>query len=462
MRQMSLFLHDSFTRAKRAFVPNDPKNIAIYCCGPTVYAPPHIGNARAAVVADSLVRLIRHLYGATNVTFARNFTDIDDKIMAKAAQEGVPISVITERATAAYLEGLDGLSCLRPDAAPKATDHIDGMQALVSTLLARGHAYGAEGHILFDVSSYAAYGRLSGLDQDAIIAGARVDVAPYKKSPSDFVLWKPSADDAPGWAVPEDWPITGRGRPGWHLECSAMIRSVLGDVIDIHLGGNDLRFPHHENEIAQSCCAGYTGDVPLANYWVHNGMLRFGGEKMAKSVGNIQTPQDLLTQWPGEVLRFALLSAQYRQPLEWSDDLLASCRAQMDRFYRALEGASDGDHAPAPDVVAALKDDLNTPKAIAVLHELREAASKGQAGAADQLKGAGQLLGLFGQTPDAWFKGAGGADDWTAEKIEALIADRQAAKTAKDFAKADQIRTDLADAGVVLEDGPQGVTWRRG
>ncbi len=458
---MTLSLYDSYTRQKRDFAPADPSRVTVYCCGPTVYAPPHIGNARAAVVADTLQRLLKHLYGEGAVIFARNFTDIDDKIMAAAKAEGVDISVITERATAAYLEGLDALGCQRPDVAPKATEHIDGMQALVGTLLARGHAYGAEGHVLFDVESYDEYGKLSGLDQDSIIAGARVEVAPYKKNPSDFVLWKPSADDEPGWEVPGDWPIKGRGRPGWHLECSAMIQSVLGGTIDIHLGGADLRFPHHENEIAQSCCAGNAEDGPLARFWVHNGMLRFGGEKMSKSLGNIQTPQDLMEDWPAEVLRFALLSAQYRQPLEWNDELLSSCKAQLDRFYRVLsDGAAPGDVAPG--VLAAMGDDLNTPQAIAVLHELRDAAAKGDATAAGQLLTSGQLIGLFQQDPAAWFQGAAGEGELTPDAIEALIADRQAAKAAKDYALADKIRDDLAAKGIVLEDSAQGVTWRRG
>ncbi|MEM9233978.1 MAG: cysteine--tRNA ligase, partial [Pseudomonadota bacterium] len=333
---MPIKLHDSFTRKKRDFVPANPENVTIYCCGPTVYAPPHIGNARAAVVADLLVRVVRHEFGRDKVRYARNFTDIDDKIMAAAREEGVEIDVITARATEAYLAGLDALGCARPDVAPRATEHIAPMQALVSSLLERGHAYAGDGHILFDTKSFADYGKLSGLDRDAIIAGARVDVAPYKKDPADFVLWKPSADDEPGWEVPADWPIEGRGRPGWHLECSAMIREVLGETIDIHCGGNDLRFPHHENEIAQSCCGTDTDGVPLARFWVHNGMLQLGGSKMSKSVGNIETPQELLKRWPGEVLRFALLTAQYRQPLDWSEELLASSKAQLDRFYRVL------------------------------------------------------------------------------------------------------------------------------
>ncbi|MEM6649657.1 MAG: cysteine--tRNA ligase [Pseudomonadota bacterium] len=450
---MTLFLYDSFTREKSAFTPQDSDHVTVYSCGPTVYAPPHIGNARAGVVADTLVRVLREHYGSGHVQFARNFTDIDDKIMKAAKEEGVEIDVITARATKAYLEGLDALGCERPDDAPRATEHIPAMQDLVGTLLKKGHAYGAEGHVLFDIESFPQYGGLSGLDRDAIIAGARVEVAPYKRDPADFVLWKPSDDDEPGWEAPGDWPIEGRGRPGWHLECSAMIKKVLGDTIDIHLGGQDLRFPHHENEIAQSCCASHTGDVPLARYWVHNGMLRMGDEKMSKSLGNIVTPQELLPHWPGEVIRFALLSAQYRQPLEWSEDLLKSSKAQLDRFYRLLETAKEGGEV-APAVKKALHDDLNTPQAMAALHELREA------GDADALLASGRLMGFFGMSSEQWFHQAH-LGDLTVDEIEELIAQRQAARESKDFAKSDQIRDDLAAKGVILEDSPEGVTWRR-
>ena len=455
-----MHIYDSYTREKREFIPADPDRVTVYCCGPTVYAPPHIGNARAAVNADMLIRVLRHEFGAGHVRYARNFTDIDDKIMKAAKEEGVEIGVITARATEAYLTGLDALGCQRPDVAPRATETIPAMQALVSTLLARGHAYAGDGHILFDTKSFNRYGKLSGLDRDAIIAGARVEVAPYKKDPADFVLWKPSADDEPGWDVPADWPIEGRGRPGWHLECSAMIRDVLGETIDIHCGGQDLRFPHHENEIAQSCCGTETGDTPLARFWFHNGMLRLDGAKMSKSVGNIETPQELLTRWPGEVLRFALLTAQYRQPLDWSEDLLASCKSQLDRFYRVLSDVVEGGEV-APGVRAALTDDINTPQAIAALHELREKASAGDKVAAASLRASGQLMGLFASSAEDWFQ-QGSGDGPTADEIEALIAERQQARADKDFARSDQIRDDLAAKGVILEDGPEGVTWRRG
>ncbi|ADM08404.1 cysteinyl-tRNA synthetase [Parvularcula bermudensis HTCC2503] len=456
---MSLSFYDTFRGHVEPFTPADPERITVYCCGPTVYAPPHIGNARAALTADLVVRLLKDRYGAEKVIFARNFTDIDDKIIAAAKDEGVPIDVVTARATAAYLEGLDGLFCLRPDVAPRATAHIDSMQALIGSLLERGHAYGAEGHILFDTQSFPAYGQLSRLDREAILAGARVEIAPYKRDAADFVLWKPSPAEVPGWPVPASWPIDGEGRPGWHIECSAMIASVLGPSIDIHLGGQDLRFPHHENEIAQSCCGTDTGETPLARYWLHNGMLRFGGEKMSKSRGNIETPQDLLAAWPGEAIRLALMSAQYRQPLDWSNELLAGSKAQLDRFYRVVP---DGPaKAAMPDwVMAALEDDLNTPKALAMMHELREAAGRGDIEAAHGLKAAGAFLGFFRQTADEWFRGAT-ADGPTESDIDAQIAARQAAKTAKNWAEADRIRDELGAQGIVLEDGPEGVTWRR-
>lgn len=452
--------HDSYKGAKVTFSPADPSRVTVYCCGPTVYSAPHIGNTRAAVAADLAVRLLRHEYGKDAVVFARNLTDIDDKIMAAATAEGVPIGTITERATDAYHRDVAALGCAVPDHEPRATQFIGEMQAMISRLIERGHAYGAAGHVLFAVSSYDAYGRLSKLDQDAIVAGARVEVAPYKRDASDFVLWKPSATDEPGWDAPNDWGLDAgaRGRPGWHLECSAMIRAVLGDPIDLHMGGQDLRFPHHENEIAQSCCAHDLGDVPLARVWLHNGMLRLGEGKMAKSKGNIITPAELMERWPGEVIRFALLSAQYRQPLEWSDDLLASAKAQLDRFYRVLGDVQATDTAAPQAVLAALRDDLNTPAAIAALHEARDAAADDPA-AASRLRAGGQLMGLFTHTAEAWFKGGGSATDDA--RIDALLAERQDARAGKDFARADAIRDQLSSEGIILEDGPSGATWRR-
>ncbi|MEO1042107.1 MAG: cysteine--tRNA ligase [Pseudomonadota bacterium] len=452
-----VFLTDTFRGKKVPFEPANPSLVTVYCCGPTVYSEPHIGNARAGVVADQTVRLLREIYGHNHVRYARNLTDVDDKIIKGAADEGVEISVITARATKAYHHDLAALGCLPPDFEPKATEHIGPMQAMISTLMEKGFAYAAEGHVLFDTQAYGDYGGLSRLDRDAMVAGARVEVAPYKRDAADFVLWKPSTDNMPGWDVPPHWGLKERGRPGWHIECSAMIDAVLGSPIDLHLGGQDLRFPHHENEIAQSCCASDLGDVPLARYWMHNGMLRMGAEKMSKSIGNIVRPSELLDDWHGEVLRMALLSAQYRQPLEWSDDLLASSKAQLDKFYRAAGDAEIGEVSDR--VRAALSDDLNTPAAFAALHELREAAQGGSAEAASSLRASGQLLGLLHETEEVWFQGGGSDDD--AARFDALLVERAEARKAKNFARADEIRDQLTAEGIVIEDGPDGATWRR-
>ena len=439
--------HDSYRGEKVAFAPADPTRLTVYCCGPTVYAAPHVGNARAAVAADLAVRLLRHEYGEGAVVYARNLTDVDDKIIRAA--EGGDMEAVTRAATEAYHADMAALGCLPPDHEPRATENIGAMQSMISRLLASGHAYAAEGHVLFAIDRFADYGRLSKLDRDAIIAGARVEIATYKRDPADFVLWKPSEDDEPGWPAPPAWGVAGRGRPGWHIECSAMIEAVLGAPIDLHIGGQDLRFPHHENEIAQSCCAGDLGCVPLARVWLHNGMLRLGDGKMSKSKGNIVAPRDLLGHWPGEVVRLALLSAHYRQPLEWSDDLLAACRTQLDRLYRAAGDARPG--AVPGAVLAALRDDLNAPGALAALHELRDDPAALRAGA--------NVLGLLNQTQDAWFRGAG--QDADAGRIDALLEERAAARAARDFARADAIRDALASEGVVIEDGPEGATWRR-
>ena len=439
--------HDSYRGEKVAFSPADPSRVTAYCCGPTVYAAPHIGNARAAVCADLAVRLLRHDYGAEAVLYARNLTDIDDKIIRAA--EGGAIEAVTSAAIAAYHEDMAALGCLPPDAEPRATGHIEAMQAMIGRLIERGHAYAAEGHVLFAVDSFSAYGALSKLDRDAILAGARVEVAPYKRDPADFVLWKPSGEGEPGWASPASWGVGETpGRPGWHVECSAMIEAVLGAPIDLHMGGQDLRFPHHENEIAQSCCAADLMGVALARVWLHNGMLRLGEGKMSKSKGNIVTPRDLLADWHGEVVRLALLTAHYRQPLEWSDDLLASCKAQLDRLYRAA-GEAEAAEAVPETVLGPLRDDLNAPGALAALHELR-----GDPGA---LRAAGRLMGLLDEDQDAWFRGAEAGD----ARIDALLAERDAARKARDFARADAIRDALAGEGVVIEDGPSGATWRR-
>ena len=431
--------YDTMAREKREFVPGDPKRITIYVCGPTVYNRAHIGNARPAVVFDTLARLLRHVYGPASVIHAANVTDIEDKIMAAAAAEDVPIDVITERYSRFYFEDLAALGVPRPDIVPLATQTIPQMIGMIERLIAAGHAYAAEGHVLFDVPSWPDYGKLSRRPMDEMIAGARVDIAPYKRSPADFVLWKPSSDDQPGWDSP--W---GRGRPGWHIECSAMIEAHLGETIDIHGGGLDLEFPHHENEGAQSSCS-HSG-APLARYWLHNGMLSMASAKMSKSVGNVVRINELLDEGhKGEVLRLALLSAQYRQPLEWSDALVAQSKATLDRLYRAAGDAGAGEVDAG--VVAALSDDLNTPLALARMGAIDDPAA---------LRASAALLGLLGGTADDWFR-AGGGD----AAIEERIAERAQARARRDFATADRIREELKAEGVVLEDSASGTTWRR-
>ncbi len=456
---MALTIYDSMAREKRAFEPADPKRVTLYVCGPTVYSYAHIGNARSAVAFDLLYRVLRARYGADHVVYARNITDIDDKIIKAAAETGEPIDAITQKFADIYRADMGALGVIRPGLEPKATGHVAPMIAMMERLIEKGAAYAAEGHVLFSVGAYADYGRLSGADRDEMIAGARVEVAPYKKSPADFVLWKPSKAGEPGWDSP--W---GRGRPGWHLECSVMIESELGRTIDIHGGGQDLRFPHHENEIAQSACA-HDG-APLARYWMHNGFLRMGADKMSKSLGNIVLAHDLLKDWHGEVIRWALLSAHYRQPLEWTEELLKQSKKQLDRFYRLLEEIPfTEDAGPAPEsVMLALEDDLNTPEAFAGLHELRDIAGQMEGEAKQKaiarLRDAGRLMGFFNEDPAAWFK-AGGGEGPTPAEIESLIAERAEARKTKNFARADEIRDDLAAKGVILEDGPQGATWRR-
>ena len=432
-------LHDTMARTKRAFEPADPARITMYVCGPTVYGRAHIGNARPAVVFDTLARLIRNEYGPDSLIYARNVTDVDDKIINSAREEGVDTSVITDRYERFYLEDMGALGVVPPTIAPHATQEIGPMVAMIEALIANGHAYEAEGHVLFHVPSDPDYGALSRRDREAMLAGARVEVAPYKRDPADFILWKPSEEGVVGWDSP--W---GRGRPGWHIECSAMIRRHLGETIDIHGGGLDLIFPHHENEIAQSRCA-HEGK-PLARYWVHNGFLDMGAEKMSKSLGNIITVDQLLEAGNrGEILRLALLSAHYRQPLPWTEQLVAQSKATLDRFYRAARNAEPGQ--PDQGVVDALRDDLNTPLALSRLSAIDDASS---------LKGSAQLLGLLTLSEDEWFRGEGDAGD-----IEARIAARADAKKNRDFAEADRIRDELKAEGILLEDGPGGTTWRR-
>jgi cysteinyl-tRNA synthetase len=431
-------LHDTLAREKRLFVPQNPNRITMYVCGPTVYGRAHIGNARPAVVFDTLARLIRHQFGADSLVYARNVTDVDDKIIAAAEAEGVEPAVITERFERIYLEDMGALGVRPPDIAPHATREIPAMIAMIARLVDLGHAYEASGHVLFNVPSNAKYGELSRRDREAMLAGARVEVAPYKRDPADFVLWKPSEAGVIGWDSP--W---GRGRPGWHIECSAMIDAHLGETIDIHGGGLDLIFPHHENEMAQSRCA--HGGIPLARYWVHNGFVDMGAEKMSKSLGNIVTVGDLLEQGHrGEVLRLALLSAHYRQPLAWTDSLVAQSRTVLDRLYRAA-GESEASE-PDPEVVAALADDLNTPQALSRLAAIDDPAA---------LRASGELMGLLGETSEQWFRGEGD------QQVEQRITARAEAKARRDFAEADRIRDELKAEGVLLEDGPQGTRWRR-
>ena len=460
---MTLHLHNTYTRQKDPFEPIDAANVRMYVCGPTVYDDIHIGNARPLVVFDVLARLLRHEYGNDHVTYVRNITDVDDKIIERAAENGEEIDALTVRTTENFHAAAAAVGCVTPDVEPRATDHIAQMIALMENLIAKEHAYEAEGHVLFHVPSMPDYGKLSGRNRDEMIAGARVDVAPYKRDPSDFVLWKPSNDEQPGWDSP--W---GRGRPGWHLECSAMSAEHLGRSFDIHGGGVDLVFPHHENEIAQSRCA--HPDESFARYWVHNGYLMSEGEKMAKSVGNFYTVTGLLDEFPGEALRLALLKSQYRQPLDFSKDGVRDARQELNRFYRALglrTAALDGEEGPKDisyvipaDVVSALDDDLNTPLAIAGLHVAADAVFAAETPedvlrTTGALKAAGRILGLLQADPEVWFQGDGDA------AIDALIAERIAARTAKDFARADEIRDELTAQGIVLEDGAGGTTWRR-
>ncbi|MFN6999320.1 cysteine--tRNA ligase [Elioraea tepidiphila] len=446
-----LTLYNSATRTKERFQPIDPAHVRLYVCGPTVYDRAHIGNARPVVVFDVLVRLLRRLY--PRVTYVRNVTDVDDKIMAAARERGEPIEAVTERTLHWFHEDMAALGALPPDVEPRATETIAEMIALIERLIANGHAYVADGHVLFDVPSFPRYGALSNRTPDEMEAGARVDVAPYKRSPYDFVLWKPSTPDQPGWASP--W---GRGRPGWHIECSAMAWRHLGEEFDIHGGGLDLIFPHHENEIAQSVCA-FPGSR-FARVWMHNGMLLVGGEKMSKSLGNFTTVEEVLRHgdWAGEAFRLLLLKTHYRMPLDYSEAALAEARRELDRFYRALEHAGEPDAAemlPGP-VLAALLDDLNTPAALAAMHALADRAVAGDARAGADLRAAADVLGLLPRTAAAWFRGDGNVA-W----IEDAIARRLAARKARDFATADAIRADLLAKGIVLEDGPQGTTWRR-
>ena len=455
---MKISLHDTFLGKKVEFIPIDPKRVTMYLCGPTVYNYAHIGNARPAVVFDLLTRVLRLKY---KLYFARNITDLDDKINAEASKKNIPIEEITSKYIQAYNEDMTQLGVGMPDIEPRATQNITEMVSMIEALIEKGHAYISENHVLFNVMSYSSYGRLSHRKIEDMEAGSRIEVASYKKSPFDFVLWKPSTKDLPGWDSP--W---GRGRPGWHLECSAMIKKFLGETIDIHAGGQDLIFPHHENEIAQSTCAN-DGKV-FANYWLHNGFLSIGDEKMSKSLGNMQLVRDLLQDYSGEVIRMALLSAQYRQPIEWSQNTLKSAKKMLDRIYGSIRGIelfqkTDDKANIAQSVLEALCDDLNTPKAIAEIFELVKKLNKEKdldqkKLITNQIYASGRLLGFLQSDPEAWFSDITGRDV-SEDEIKRLIEIRNQARSKKDFKEADAIRKKLEDMDIIIEDTPSGVRW---
>lgn len=438
-------LYNTKTRSKQVFTPIDAQNVRMYVCGPTVYDRAHIGNARPVIVFDTLYRLLRHEYGVEHVKYARNFTDVDDKINARAAETGRDIRDITDETIQWFLDDMGALGALEPDFAPRATEYIDQMVAMTQELIDLGHAYAAEGHVLFAVESYDKYGILSGRSVDDMIAGSRVEVAPYKRNPMDFVLWKPSDEKTPGWESP--W---GRGRPGWHIECSAMSRELFGDRFDIHGGGLDLAFPHHENERAQSCAC--CGENSYAQVWMHNEMLQVEGKKMSKSLGNFFSVRELLDRGiPGEVIRFVYLSTHYRKPMDWTDKKAAEAEATL-RKWRALTAGIEPAANAASAVVACLADDLNTAGAIAALHDLA------RAGDGAGLKASAALLGLLGDDLGGWDVVAA-AGDGVSARIEALLADRAAARGAKDWARADQLRDGFAAAGVAVKDTADGAVW---
>ncbi|MGO4714419.1 cysteine--tRNA ligase [Bradyrhizobium sp. 2TAF24] len=450
---MELKLYDTLSKDKRVFAPLDPDNVRMYVCGPTVYDFAHIGNARPVIVFDVLFRLLRHVYGADHVTYVRNITDVDDKINDRAARDfpGLPLNEAIRKVTALterqFHDDVDALCTLRPTVEPRATEHIAEMRAIIEKLIAGGHAYVAEGHVLFAVSTDPAYGQLARRSLDEMMAGARVDVASYKRDEMDFVLWKPSKVGEPSWPSPGG--IAAPGRPGWHVECSAMAWKHLGEQFDIHGGGIDLVFPHHENELAQSCCAFHRDR--MANVWMHNGFLQVEGEKMSKSRGNFVTIHDLLADWPGEVLRLNMLRTHYRSPIDWTVKGLEESAKTLDDWY-AVAGEIRGER-PAASVIEALTDDLNTPQAIAALHALRARAVAGDALAKGELAASLRLLGFLAETPQAWAQRKQQGAGVDAARVEALIADRAAARARKDFKESDRIRDELAAMGVVLKDG---------
>jgi cysteinyl-tRNA synthetase len=455
---MALSLHNTVTGNKEKFTPINEDSITMYLCGPTVYGYAHIGNARPAVVFDVLYRLLKFHY--PNVTYARNITDIDDKINKSALELGQDIKKYSQKYADIYNQDLAQLGVLPPDIEPYATDHIPQIISMIKNLIEKGNAYEAEGHVLFSVESYDQYGKLSNRKLEDMIAGARVEVAPYKKYPADFVLWKPSDETLPGWSSP--W---GRGRPGWHIECSAMCKEHLGDVIDIHCGGRDLVFPHHENEVAQSCCANNTES--FSNYWIHNGMINMGNQKMSKSLGNILLIKDVAQQYKGEVIRWLLLSAQYRQSVDWSEDSIHKSQKTMDRIYATLRDNhaidADVDNLHIPDeIIKALDDDLNTPIVFAEINKIaKQLANADTDDEKSQFKSSllstGQLLGLFQEDAEAWF--TSNNDDIDSEKVESLIQERNQARLDKNWALSDLIRDQLAAMNVVIEDSASGTRW---
>jgi len=461
---VTIYLYNTKSRKKEQFKPQDPKRVTMYVCGPTVYNYVHIGNARPVVIFDTLFRVLQSIYGTGNVIYARNITDIDDKIMHTAKEEGVDISVIAERYADAYAEHMAALHNLPPSLTPKATEHLPQMIRMMENLIASNHAYVADKHVLFSVTSLTSYGELSNRSLDDMLAGARVDVAGYKKHPGDFVLWKPSSEEEPGWDSP--W---GRGRPGWHTECVVMIESHLGKTIDIHGGGKDLVFPHHENELAQAQCA--HPDHDFVHYWMHNGFINMDGEKMSKSLGNFRTVKDLLTKYRGEVLRYALLSAHYRSEADFSKELLEQAKMSLDSLYLSLREnrniAADTDFDPqSSPLFKALCDDINTPIAISELHQLSKQLNKASDEQKAVLKGqllkGGELLGLLQQDPGQWFTESNSEGEISAAEVEKLIAERQQAKLDKNYARADEIRKQLTEQGIILEDSRAGTSWRRG
>ncbi|MFV0430610.1 MAG: cysteine--tRNA ligase [Alphaproteobacteria bacterium] len=460
-----LYIHNSFSRSKEEFKPLDANHIRLYVCGPTVYDRIHLGNARPIVIFDTLFRLLKHIY--PKVTYVRNITDVDDKIIIRAKERDIPISQLTCETTELFHQDIAALNTLPPTIEPKATEHIGEMIAQIQALIERNHAYEAEGHVLFHVPSMDDYGMLSKLDKDAIIAGARVEVASYKKDASDFILWKPAKDDEPGWDSP--W---GCGRPGWHIECSAMSEKYIGKQFDIHGGGLDLTFPHHENEIAQSCCAnGFKATEGFAQYWMHNGMLMVEGEKMSKSLGNFFTVGEILEKHHGEIIRLLILSTHYRKPLDWTWKSLEQSKEVLGRFYTALRNTQNLKAEPTIDeaFLDALKDDLNTAEALSIMHEITTQLNKAKgdniALHKGKLLGCGQILGILEQKPEDWFKwqaaGDSHDDGLSDADIEALIQKRNQAKANKDWIAADTIRDELLSQGIHLEDSPQGTIWKR-